>query len=558
MPNLTGAHLLIRCLQLEGIKKIFTIVGDTMLPLADAAEDEGIEFIDTRHEGAAMAMADAWCRITGEPSVAMFTGGPGFSNAISGLPHVYTAESPVIFIAGCGELPERGLLGFQEVNQVEICAPMTKGSWLVHDRRRIPEYVATAFRTAMSGRPGPVHLTVPMDLQEQGIQEEELPPYQPSEYRHRGRTQGDPSLISEAIDLLRRAERPVVIVGNAARYSATPQQLQALVESPGLPIFTIEQSRGLIDDAHPLCYGIADPGLNHTARRFREADVVLLLGKRLDHGYRFGRAPFFNGNAKLIQVDPSEAEIGRNRGVDVGIAGDIGSVLEQLQQTGAKAQWNDFAPWRQQLDEARAAFREGLESHISDAMPLHPMKVFKEVEPFLQENSFIILDGGDYVQWGRSYYKARQPGHWLRLGSLGHLGCGLPYALTAKLIDPDARVFLFSGDGSIGFYFMEYDTAVRHNLPFTTVMGNDSAWGIDKTFQLAYYDRPIATDLRFVRYDRMVAEVGGHGEYAERADEIAPALQRALDSGKPSLVNIAVAPGASPMAEAMIARRRSS
>ena len=185
------------------------------------------------------------------------------------------------------------------------------------------------------------------------------------------------------------------------------------------------------------------------------------------------------------------------------------------------------------------------------------MKVFKEIEPFLQENSFIILDGGDYVQWGRSYYKARQPGHWLRLGSLGHLGCGLPYALTAKLIDPNARVFLFSGDGSIGFYFMEYDTAVRHNLPFTTVMGNDSAWGIDKTFQLAYYGRPIATDLRFVRYDRMAAEMGCHGEYAERADEIAPALQRALDSGKPSLVNIAVAPGASPMAEAMIARRRS-
>ena len=558
MPNLTGAHLLVRCLKLEGIKKVFTIVGDTMLPLADAAEDEGLQFIDTRHEGAAMAMADAWCRITGEPSVAMFTGGPGFANAISGLPHVYTAESPVVFIAGCGELPERGLLGFQEVNQVEICAPMTKGSWLVHDRRRIPEYVATAFRAAMSGRPGPVHLTVPMDVQEQDIQEEELPPYQPGEYRHRGRTQGDPSLVSEAVELLRRAERPVVIVGNAARYSIDSQQLRSFVEATGLPVFTIEQARGLIDDAHPLCYGIADPGLNHTARRFREADVVLLLGKRLDHGYRYGRPPFFSSSAKLVQVDPASAEIGRNRGVDVGIAGDLGAVVGQLEQEGAKVSWNDFSPWRKQLEQSRDAFREGLESHVSEALPLHPMKVFKEVEPFLQENSFIILDGGDYVQWGRSYYQARQPGHWLRLGSLGHLGCGLPYALTAKLIDPEARVFLFTGDGSIGFYFMEYDTALRHNLPFTAVMGNDSAWGIDKTFQLAYFGRPVATDLRFVRYDRIVAEVGGHGEYAERAEEVAPAVERALASGKPSLVNVAVAPGASPMAEAMIARRRSS
>ena len=312
MAKLTGAHLLVRCLKLEGIKKVFTIVGDTMLPLADAAEDEGLQFIDTRHEGAAMAMADAWCRITGEPAVAMFTGGPGFSNAISGLPHIYTAESPVVFIAGCGDLPERGMFGFQEVNQVEICAPMTKGSWLVHDRRRIPEFVATAFRTAMSERPGPVHLTIPTDIQEQEVSEEELPHYQPAEYRHRGRIQGDPTLISEAIDLLRRAERPVVIVANAARYSLGSAQLQQFVEQTGLPAFTIEQARGLLDDEHPLCYGIADPGLNHTARRFREADVVLLLGKRLDHGYRYGRPPFFSATAKLVQVDPSVAEIGRN------------------------------------------------------------------------------------------------------------------------------------------------------------------------------------------------------------------------------------------------------
>ena len=466
-------------------------------------------------------------------------------------------ESPVIFIAGCGELPERGMYSFQEVDQVGMCAPVTKGSWIAHERRRIPDFVATAFRVAMSERPGPVHLTIPIDLQEQEISEDELPMYQPAEYRHRGRSQGDPTLVTEAIDLLRSAERPVVIVANAARYSLSTDQLQQFIEATGLPVFTIEQARGLIDDEHPLCFGIADPGINHTARKFREADVVLLLGKRFDHGYRYGRPPFFSPTAKLIQADPAVAEIGRHRGVAVGIVGDLGAVVDQLAHVAAGVPWKDFSPWRDQLAEARRAWREGLESHISSELPLHPMKVFKELEPFVDEDSYLIMDGGDYVQWGRCYYKARKAGHWLRLGSLGHLGCGLPFALTAKLIDPSARVFLLTGDGSIGFYFMEYDTAIRYNLPITAIMGNDSAWGIDKTFQLAYFDRAVETDLRFVRYDKLVEDVGGHGEYVERGEDVAPAVQRALDSGLPSLVNIVVKPGASPLAEAMIARRLS-
>ena len=216
MAKLTGAHLVMRCLKLEGIKRIFTIVGDTILPLCDAAVDEGIQFIDTRHEAAAMAMADAWCRITGEPAVAMVTGGPGFSNAISGLPNIYTSESPVVFIAGCSELPEQGMFSFQEIDQVGMTTPVTKGSWLVQDRRRIPEMVATAFRTALLGRPGPVHLSIPIDIQEQAVSEEELPQYPSSEYRHQGRNPGDPRLINEAVDLLSRAERPVVIAANTA------------------------------------------------------------------------------------------------------------------------------------------------------------------------------------------------------------------------------------------------------------------------------------------------------------------------------------------------------
>lgn len=560
MAKLTGSHLMVRALKQEGVRKIFTIVGDTILPLVDAVEDEGLEFIDTRHEAAAMHMADAWARITGEPAVCLFTGGPGFSNAVSALPNIYTSESPVIFISGASELSESGMYAFQEIDQVSMAAPVSKGAWLVHERRRIPDFVATAFRTALSGRPGPVHLTIPVDIQEQESDEAELPQYPPGQYRDRGRAHGDPSLIAEAVELLRQAERPVVIAANAARYSLPTSALQEFIEPLGLPVFTVEQARGLISDDHPQCFGYADGALNATARRFREADVVLLLGKRLDHRYRYGRPPFFSPTAHLIQVDPSAAEIGRNRGVSVGILGDIGAVVEQLTHEAKKGSWDEarLKPWLDQLSADRKAWLEHLESFAEENTPLHPMKVFTEMQRFTDDDTVLIFDGGDYAQWGRAYLKARRPGHWMRLGPLSQLGCGLPYALAAKLAFPSKKVLLFIGDGAFGFYSMEYDTAIRHNIAITTVMGNDSAWGIDKNFQLAYFGRAVGTDLRFVRYDKIVEDLGGHGEYIERAEEISPALERAIASGKPSLVNINVRSAQSPLADAMIARKTGS
>ncbi len=553
MPTLTGAHLFVRCLKLEGVKKVFTIVGDTILPLVDAAHDEGIEFIDTRHEGAAMHMADGYARITGEPSVGMFTGGPGFANAISGLPAIYTSESPVIFVAGCAELPEKGMVTFQEIDQTAMAEPVTKGSWLIHDTTRIPEYVATAFRTAMSGRPGPVHLTLPIDLQEAVIAEDDLPRYMPQEYRNAGRAHGDPARIEEAAALLRGAQRPVIIVGNPARYSVAPEQLEALAETTGAPIFTVEQARGLIDDEHPLCFGYADGALNPTARRFREADVVLLLGKRLDHRYRYGQ--IFGGDARLIQADPSEAEIGRNRGVSVSLLGDLGAVVDQLTAAAKQGSSADISGWIQQLEADRNGWLEELRSRATGEEPMHPLDVFTRIEHLVDDDTFIIMDGGDYVQWGRSYLRARKPGRFIRLGPLSHLGAGIPYAMAAKLAHPESKTLALMGDGSFGFYTMEYDTCIRHNLPITVVMGNDSTWGIDKTFQLAYFDRAVGTDLRFIRYDRVVDAIGGHAEYVEKPEDVAPAVERAFASGRPSLVNVAVRSGASPLADAMIARR---
>ncbi len=552
MASLTGAHLFIRCLKQEGIEKVFTIVGDTILPLVNAAAEEGIEFIDTRHEGAALHMADGYARITGRPAVGMFTGGPGFSNAISALPAVFTSESPVIFIAGCAELPEKGMTTFQEIDQTAMAAPVTKGSWLIHDRKRIPEFVATAFRTAMSGRPGPVHLTLPMDVQEQEISEDDLPRYLPREYRSQGRSQGDPALIEEAAALLSGAKRPVIIAGNPARYSVAEEQLQSLAEATGIPVFTVEQARGLLDDEHPLCFGYADGALNPPARRFSEADVVLLLGKRLDHRYRYG--DIFSPAAQIIQADPSPAEIGRNRGVAVGLLGDLGALVDQLTAAIKPGSRDGIAPWVDQLREDRSAWLQEMRDKAGGE-PMHPMDVYSRVEHLIDRDTVIVFDGGDYVQWGRGYVKARRPGHFIRLGPLSHLGASIPYGMAAKLAYPGSKVLVFIGDGAFGFYAMEYDTCMRHNLAITTVMGNDHTWGIDKTFQLAYFNRAVATDLRSVRYDKLVETLGGYSEYAETPEEVAPAVERALASGRPSLVNVVIRSEPSPLAAAMIARR---
>ena len=282
---------------------------------------------------------------------------------------------------------------------------------------------------------------------------------------------------------------------------------------------------------------------------------MLLLGKRLDHRYRYGGV--FSDEAKLIQVDPSPAEIGRNRGVAVGIQGDLGAVVEQLTTalSSSASAGSDKSAWVSQLRQDRDAWDSELRDRATGETPMHPLDVYTGLEKHLDDDTVIIFDGGDYVQWGRAYMKARKPGRFMRLGPLSHLGAGIPYGMAAKLAHPEAKVLVFIGDGAFGFYAMEYDTCIRHNLPITTVLGNDATWGIDKTFQVAYYGRAVGTDLRHIRYDRMIDAIGGYSEHVEDPNDVGDAVGRALASGRPSVVDVTVRSGASPLATAMIARR---
>jgi acetolactate synthase-1/2/3 large subunit len=556
MARVTGSQLVCKSLKLEGVKNIFGLAGDHILPVLDTMADQDFRIVDTRHEQAAVHMADAWARLTEQPGVCMYTT-PGFANAIPGLTNALHTEAPILSIAGCADMHDLGRGGQQEIDQVHMAAPVTKGSFLVDNARRIPEFIARATRLAFSGRRGPVHLTIPIDVQEQSVEEDEVVFIERDEYRPQPPQLTSPDLARKAVALLNAAERPLLIAGTAAGYTLSGVSLQRFIEATRLPLVNEEQSRGLVSDDHPYVFGYFERGLNRAAAKVREADVVVLLGRKQDYVIGFCRPPHVAANAKIIQIDPSPLEIGRNRGAAVGMVGDVAAILDQMTAEAANFKWRDL-PWLEELRAARAAQAEWAENLARTAAPMHALFVHKTLKAILQPDDCLIFDGGDFCHFGRSYLPARKPKRWLNVSSLGMLGSSLPSALAAKVAFPDSRVFMLSGDGAFGFNAMEFDTAVRHKLNIVTLIGNDSAWGIDRQIQLGLYGRPVATDLLQTRYDEVVKGLGGYGEFVECPEDLAPALQRALDAGKPALLNVAVERAISPRAEAAIGRRKAA
>jgi len=556
MARTTGSDLICKALKLEGVKNVFGLAGDHILPLLNTMVDQDFRIIDTRHEQAAVHMADAWSRITEQPGVCMYTT-PGFANAIPGLTNAMHTEGAVISIAGCADTHDLGRGAQQEIEQVAMAAPICKGSFMVPDARRIPEFIARAVRLAFSGRRGPVHLTIPIDVQEQSVDENEIVFAKPEEYRPKESVLTSDELVRQAIALLRQAQRPLAIAGCAAGYTLSGEALRRFIETTRVPVVTEEQARGLVSDDHPYVFGFFERGLNRVAGKVRDADVVVLLGRKQDFVIGFCRPPHIAAYAKIIQIDPSPMEIGRNRGVAVGIVGDVTSVLEQLTKEASNHTWKEL-PWIDELRTVRSAQSEWAEKLARPKTPMHALFVHKTIQSILRPDDCLVFDGGDFCHFGRSLLPALKPKHWLYVSSLGMLGSSLPQALAAKVAYPDSRVIMLTGDGAFGFNAMEFDTAVRHKLNVVAILGNDSAWGIDRQIQLGLYGRPVATDLLQTRYEQVVQGLGGYGEFVERPEDLAPALQRALNCGKPALLNVAVERAISPRAEAAIGRRKAA
>ena len=535
MALVDGGDLVARCLKQEGVDVIFTLCGGHVQAIYDACIDENIKVIDVRHEQAAGHAAEGWSRATRKCGVAVVTAGPGVTDVVTAVANAYQNRSPMLVIGGRSPLADFEKGALQEMDQVEFLRPLTKWARCLYDTKRIPEYMAMAFRHALSGRYGPVFLEMPADVLFRRVEENEVT--FPSSYRPKGRVQADASIVGEAAQLLASAQQPLVMAGSLVYWSAAHDRLRQLIERLQAPVYLNAMARGSIPQDHPLFFSRTRRGA------LARADVILIIGTPLDFRLAYGRR--FNPQAKIIQVDIDPTELGRNRDIDVCVEGDAGAVLEQL-----LAELGDGRPdhngWLKTLGEEEektlAARQEFLNS---DAIPIHPLRLCKEMAGFVDENTIVIGDGGDIVNLAAQVLPINYPGQWYDPGPMGTLGVGTGFAMAVKTALPEKKVLMVNGDGTFGLNGFEFDTFVRFDLPVVSVVGNDRQWGQVAVGQRMMYgrDRAIASLLKDnARYDKVVEGLGGHGEFVERPQDIPPALERAFASGKPACVNVITDP----------------
>ena len=534
MAAVTGGQLVAKFLRREGVKTIFTLAGGHIMDIYNGCVDEGIGIIDVRHEQSAVHCAEAWTRMTGVTGVAVVTAGPGVTDAVTGVANAFRNQTPVLVIGG--QAPKRQFLmgGLQELDHVSIMKPITKISLSIPDTDRIPELLATALREAWSGRPGPVFVEIPVDVLDAAVEEDRV--VMPLAYRSKGRLQGDPALITQAADLLSGAERPAILAGSQVWHCRAVDALAAFVQRSEIPVYLNGAARGCMPPDSPFC-------LSRSRRHaLSAADVALVIGTPFDFRLAYGKR--ISPEAKIVQVDLDFAEIGRNRDVDVGIQGDARAVLSQL--TAAMSPSCRGSVWLNELRRIEAECDEKEKPFLfSDAVPIHPLRLAREIKEFMKDDALIVADGGDVVTMSAGHIVPRKPGRWLDPGPLGTLGVGTPFAIAAKTALPDAEVIVLFGDGSFGLTGFDYDTLIRFNLPVIGIVGNNAAWNQVRYGQVEKYGRGrgnVANVLTALRYDRIVEAMGGYGECVTEPSGIRPALERARASGKPACINVLVDP----------------
>jgi acetolactate synthase I/II/III large subunit len=539
MAELNGGHLVARTLKQAGVGHVFTLCGGHILPIYDGCLTEGVRVVDMRHEQACAHAADAYARLTRNIGVAVVTAGPGVTDAVTGIANAHSARSPVLLIGGAAPLGLRGLGSLQEVEQVDLLRPITKGAWTVAETRQIPEVLTTAIRHAVTGRPGPVFVEIPVDLLMTAVEDRMAPI--PTAYTHRRPVAPDDDSIRELAALLAGAERPVIVAGSGVYWDEAAPDLAALAERTGVPVFMNGAGRGSLPHDHPQAFG--------QARGFAlgQADVVLVLGTPLDFRLGYGPPPSFAENARVAMVDCDPVELGRNRPLALGLASHIGLTLRALTDAVPRDLATRGARWLAAVrgKEADAQARL-LAERRSDTTPISHYRLAHEIAAVVDADTTVVGDGGDVVGCAAKIVPLARPGQWLDPGPFGCLGVGPSFAIAAKLLRPAAPVLLIAGDGAFGLNGMEVETAARFGLPLTVVIGNDGGWGQIRNPQLSFFgaERAVGTSLPFTRFERMVEALGGRGVHVTEPGEIRPALERALGSGEVYCVNVVLDPAA--------------
>jgi acetolactate synthase-1/2/3 large subunit len=520
------------------VSDIFTLHGGHLDSIFQACLDHDIRLIDTRHEAAAGHAADAYARQTGGLGVAIATAGPGFTNIITAITQAYLDCVPVLFVAGAAPLRDEEVLPLQGgIDQVAMARPVTKWAQRVTRTERIPHMTAQAIREARNGRPGPVFLELPIDVLFNRVDAAEVSMPETIEVDIGSR----PSVatVASILDLISSAQRPVIVAGGGVLFSRAAQALTRFAEATGIPVFANSKALGAVPTDHPLSgNSLSNLGVVRGSGA-GEPDVALFLGARFGMFTRGDQ--ILPASCKVVQVDISGTELGRNRHVDIPVVADCRETLRALNEVVGERSWPDWSQWANAVHATtrwhEVAYEKAVERSTS---AIHPYQAVREVVAALDEDTIVCGDGGETSQWAELVARSRRPGQYTGHGYLGCLGIGMPFAIGSQIAHPDRRVVVIVGDGAVGLNIQEFDTMVRHDLPIVTVVLNNKAWGMCVHGQQHMFgsNRLVVTQLGDGRYDQVAQGFGCHGEFVEKGDDIGAAVRRALDSGRPACINV--------------------
>lgn len=542
----SGGHLVAKALKAEGVDTIFTLCGGHIIDIYDGCIDEGIRIVDVRHEQTAAHAADGYARQTGKLGCVVTTAGPGCTNAMTGVATAFRSESPILHIGGQSSLTQHKMGSLQDLPHVDMMAPITKFSSGVFSTERVADMVSMAARECFTGQYGPSYLEIPRDVLDREIPLESARIPQPGSYRSSVRSIGDPADIEKLADILVKAKRPAVLLGQQVWASQGHNDAINFIRSLDIPAYMNGASRGMLPQGDPHHFD------RTRSDAFKNADVILIVGTPFD--FRMGYGKRISNDATLVQIDQSYATVGKNRDISLGLAGDPGAILAAVEQAASgRIEDGSKAARQEWMKELRAIEATKLEKLMpmftTDQNPIHPYRLAYEINEFLGEDTIYIGDGGDIVTISAQAVRPRNPGQWMDPGALGSLGVGTGFAMAAKLAHPDKEVMCLYGDGSFGMTSYDMETAQRFGAPYLAVVGNNSAMNQIRYGQITKYGPErgdIGNKLGDIPFSKFGEMIGGYGEEVTEASQIQPAMQRAREAiaktGKCAVVNVWVDP----------------
>ncbi|GAA5152442.1 acetolactate synthase [Nocardioides marinquilinus] len=532
MTDLTGhaGEHAVAAAQAHGVETMFTLSGAHVFPMYDGAvkADPPMRLLDVRHEQTAAFAAEATGKLTRVPGLAVLTAGPGVTNGVSAIAQAQFAGSPMVVVGGRAPQNRWGSGSLQELDQPPILASVSKHAATLATAAEVAGGMDEAFRLAGSSHRGPVFVDVPMDEFFNSATSD-------APTGHRAEPiEPDGDAVAKVARLLAEASRPLLVLGTDVWADGAEVAALRLVEQVGLPALTNGMGRGVIPGGHRLLVTKA------RSKALKEADLVVVVGTPLDFRLGYGVFGDPEAPARVVHVADSPGQVSRHADLAASVAGDLTQVFDGLQAALERGRKPDWGTWTSDLQDAVAAGVERDRALLTaEADPIHPARIYGELVPRLAEDAVVIGDGGDFVSFAGKYVEPKRPGGWLDPGPYGCLGAGLGAAIAARLARPSSQVCLLLGDGAAGFSLMDVDTLVRHDLPVVMVMGNNSAWALEKGPMQMLYGYDVVADLaQQTRYDEVVKALGGAGETVTDPKQIGPAIDRAFEANVPYLVNV--------------------